>query len=100
MKQRWLPLGLTLNYDPVYEPAHTWVSEQGRAKYLDSVYQALQASGQHDLGVTWYEENVDFYHPIAATDVRRDLELPDPSTPEVMAAKAQAMVVKKMLSWA
>ena len=26
VKQRWLPTGLTLGYQPAYDPAHTWVS--------------------------------------------------------------------------
>lgn len=51
VKQRWLPIGLTVFYEPAYDAAHTWVSTQGRCKYLTSVYSALQASGQHDLGV-------------------------------------------------
>ena len=51
VKQRWYPVGLTLNYTPVYEPAHTWISSMGRSKYLTPVYQALEDSGQHDLAV-------------------------------------------------
>jgi len=38
VKQRWYPLGLGIYYDPVYDPAHEWVSSMGRAKYLDPVY--------------------------------------------------------------
>lgn len=67
VKQRWLPMGLTLFYTPAYDAAHTWVSSVGRCKYLTSVYSALQSSGQHDLGVEWYDENLDFYHPVAIT---------------------------------
>ena len=70
VKQKWFPIGLTLLYDPVYTPAETWISSMGRSKYLNPVYQALEDSGQHDLGVAWYEENADFYHPVAATSVR------------------------------
>lgn len=75
VKQRWLPAGLTLSYQPAYEPAHTWVSTMGRCKYLTSVYVALQNSGQHELGVTWYNENLGFYHPVAITTVAADLQL-------------------------
>lgn len=39
----------------------------GRCKYLTPIYSALENSGQHDLGVTWYNENLDFYHPVAIT---------------------------------
>ena len=69
VKQRWYPVGLTLNYTPVYEPAHTWISSMGRSKYLAPVYQALQDSGQHDLAVQWNDENKDFYHPVAESSV-------------------------------
>lgn len=41
VKQRWLPLGLRMQYQPAYDAAHTWVSTQGRCKYLTSVYTAL-----------------------------------------------------------
>lgn len=38
VKQRWLPLGLKLYYDPAYDAAHTFVSVQGRSKYLNPQY--------------------------------------------------------------
>jgi hypothetical protein len=41
----------------------------GRSKYLNPVYASLQDSGQHDLGVQWFNENADFYHPVAAVSV-------------------------------
>ena len=41
----------------------------GRSKYLTPVYASLQNSGQHDLGVQWFDENKDFYHPVAASSV-------------------------------
>jgi len=51
VKQRWLPIGLTIQYTPAYDAAHSWVSSMGRCKYLTPVYSALEESGQHDLGV-------------------------------------------------
>ena len=42
----------------------------GRSKYLNPVYQSLEDSGQHDLAVQWYDDNEDFYHPVAATTLR------------------------------
>jgi len=42
----------------------------GRSKYLMPVYQSLQDSDQHETGCTWFEENKDFYHPVAATSVQ------------------------------
>ena len=34
VKQRWLPLGLSLKYEPVYDAAREFVSSQGCLKYL------------------------------------------------------------------
>jgi len=65
VKQRWLPLGLKLKYDPSYDAAHTFVSVQGRTKYLSPMYQALMDSDQSDLADQWFEENKDFYHPLS-----------------------------------
>lgn len=48
----------------------------GRSKYLMPVYSSLQNSGQHDLGVQWFDENKDFYHPVAATSVQNILYPP------------------------
>ena len=75
VKQRWLPLGLSLQYNPAYDAAHEFVSSQGRLKYLTPVYQSLQQTGQHDLGVQWFDENRDFYHPIAVSSLEATLEL-------------------------
>jgi hypothetical protein len=47
----------------------------GRCKYLTPVYVALENSGQHDLGVEWFNENINFYHPVAISTVSRDLNL-------------------------
>ena len=41
----------------------------GRSKYLSPVYSALQDSDQHDTGVKWFCENIDFYHPVASTTI-------------------------------
>ncbi len=79
VKQRWLPIGLTKDYDPAFEAAHTWVSTMGRCKYLTSIYAALQNSGKHDLGVQWYNENIDFYHPVALSTEARVLGISPPT---------------------
>lgn len=87
VKQRWLPIGLTIQYPAVYDAAHTWVSTQGRCKYLTSVYAALENSGQHDLGVQWYNENLDFYHPVAISTEGRVLGLITDDDVKVSASK-------------
>jgi len=69
VKQRWFATGLALEYAPVKEPAHEWISSMGRSKYLAPIYAALQDNGQHDTACTWLAENKDFYHPVAYTTV-------------------------------
>lgn len=64
-KQRWFPLGIKKNYTNVLEPAHTFISTQGRMKYLTPIYQALLDTNQKQIAVQWYEENINFYHPYA-----------------------------------
>lgn len=41
VKERWFPLGIRKNYQPVFDQAHTFISSMGRLKYLTPVYQAL-----------------------------------------------------------
>jgi leukotriene-A4 hydrolase len=79
VKQKWLPMGLTLQYEPSYDAAHTWISSMGRCKYLTPVYTALENSGQHDLGVEWYNENINFYHPVALSTEARVLGIDEAS---------------------
>lgn len=76
VKQRWYAIGLYLSYDPVTDPAHTWISSMGRIKYLTPIYTALQQSGQHDLAQQWYDENSSFYHPLADVAIEGVLAAP------------------------
>ena len=46
----------------------------GRGKYVYPVYNALQYSGQNDVGEVWYDKNKDFYHPQVSAGVREILE--------------------------
>jgi len=74
-KQRWLPLGIRKGYENATEPAHQFVSSQGRLKYLSPIYLALEQSNQHDLAVTWFNESIDFYHPLAVSSLKKLLGL-------------------------
>lgn len=65
IKQRWFPLGIKKSYAPVTEPAHNFVSSQGRLKYLNPIYLALLDAGQRATAVSYYCESKDFYHPMA-----------------------------------
>ena len=53
------------------EPAHQFVSNMGRMKYLNPIYQALIDSGKNDTAVSWLKENVDFYHYLAFDSIKR-----------------------------
>ena len=46
VRSRWFPIGLTLGYAVVFEPAHAWVSSIGRMKFLRPIYTALVKSKQ------------------------------------------------------
>jgi leukotriene-A4 hydrolase len=74
-KQRWLPLAIRKGYNVALEPAHEFISVQGRLKYLNPIYLALIQSGQKELAVQWFNENIDFYHPLAITSLKKMLGL-------------------------
>lgn len=67
--ERWFPVGIMTGYDVVMTPSENYVSTIGRVKYIKPVYQALEDSGQHDTGVAWLDDNMDFYHPVAITSI-------------------------------
>jgi len=71
IKQRWLPLGIKLAYDAVTEPSHTFVTSQGRLKYLTPIYSALQDNGKKDTAVQWFNECLEFYHPLAIQSLKK-----------------------------
>lgn len=74
VRQRWYPIGLDKNYQPVYEPAHEWISGMGRVKYLKPVYISLVMSDQCPLAEQWFNENKSFYHPVAVTSLQTVLD--------------------------
>lgn len=80
VRQRWYPLCLYFFYPAAYSYAEAWVGSLGRLKYLTPVYNSLEISGQHDLGVQWYQENYDFYTPITQHGIEKTLHL-DIQTP-------------------
>jgi hypothetical protein len=82
-----------MNYTDVIEPAHTWISSQGRMKYLMPIYQALLDNNQRDLAVQWYKENVNFYHPYSVMQLAKMIGL---SETEIKSFKsAQLLSVEK-----
>lgn len=98
VKQRWLPLCLSLKYQTdgaAYEASHDFVSSQGRLKYLTPLYQALDTNGQHDLAVEWFDENKDFYHPIALTSLEATLGLDTEDIQRLESFKMKVFSIKK-----
>lgn len=65
INQRWFPLSIALGYQYAFEYAHKFISWQGRMKYLSPVYQTLWDYGYQTIAYAWFNENIDFYHPIA-----------------------------------
>jgi len=68
--ERWFPVGIMVGYETVMTPSENFVGSIGRVKYIKPVYQALEDSGQHDTGVQWLDDNMDFYHPVAITSIQ------------------------------
>lgn len=42
-------------------------------KYLNPIYTALCQYGYTDMAFEWYEENLNFYHPIAIATLQKIL---------------------------
>jgi len=62
-------------YSDALEPAHQFISSQGRLKYLKPIYLALMQSDQTELAIQWFKENIDFYHPLAVASLKKMLGL-------------------------
>lgn len=75
LKQRWFPLAIQKGYTAAVDPAHAFVCAQGRLKYLTPIYSALLASNQRPLAIKWFNENLDFYHPLAVASLKKLLKI-------------------------
>lgn len=73
VKQRWFPLAIAVSYYPAFQPAHIFVSVQGRMKYINPIYLALIRNGYRNIAIEWFAENADFYHPIAVAQLKKML---------------------------
>lgn len=75
VKQRWYPTCLYVsgisgsNYTAAYDPAFSWISSQGRMKYINPVYNSLMMSGQKNTAVAWNAANANFYSNLAEQGV-------------------------------
>lgn len=75
VKQRWYPLGIQNDYIPVFKPAEAFVTEVGRMKYLNPIYEAMCQNGYRDMAYQWYKKNEAFYHPIARATLKKYMQI-------------------------
>ncbi|KAI8099339.1 peptidase family M1-domain-containing protein [Halteromyces radiatus] len=74
---RWQLVCLKGNYKPIYRHVVSFVTEQGRMKYVRPLYRqlSLATDGGAELARSTFLENKDFYHPIASQLIAKDLGL-------------------------
>ncbi|KAJ1923530.1 Leucyl aminopeptidase yscIV [Tieghemiomyces parasiticus] len=74
---RWQMVALRARYTPIFDAVVTFVLEQGRMKYIRPLYRSLYAAGDEGakLARKTFSENRGIYHPIAAAQLAKDLEL-------------------------
>jgi len=65
------------NYEAAMDPAHDFIGAQGRLKYLTPIYKALKDSGQRATAVQWFNEHINFYHPLAVASLKKLLGITD-----------------------
>lgn len=76
IKFRWLRLCARSAYQDRYPEIVQFITIQGRMKFIRPLYKELYAREESkDLAIKTFEEHRDFYHPIAATQVAKDLNL-------------------------
>lgn len=76
IKFRWLRLCVRGVWQDRYPPTVTFITIQGRMKYIRPLYKELYAKEESkELAVTTFQENRAFYHPIAAAQLAKDLGL-------------------------
>jgi len=73
---RWYQLCVRAEYEPAFEGAARFLTEQGRMKFVRPLYRALFKSTKgKDLAVNTFKAHRGMYHSIAAKMVAKDLEL-------------------------
>jgi leukotriene-A4 hydrolase len=70
---QWFPLCISMGYNAVIDNAANWVSSQGRMKYINPIYTALIKSGQRQKAFELFSKNINFYHPIATSKLKKML---------------------------
>ncbi|ORX55588.1 hypothetical protein DM01DRAFT_1320836 [Hesseltinella vesiculosa] len=77
IKFRWQMVTLKASYEPIYPAVVSFVTEQGRMKYVRPLYRSLaKAKGDGQaLARSTYLAHRSFYHPICAQLLAKDLGL-------------------------
>jgi len=74
IKMRWQMLCLKANYEPIYPHVITFITEQGRMKFVRPLYRTLAAATNgKQLAVDTFTKHANFYHSIARKMIARDL---------------------------
>ena len=58
-------------YTPAFDKADQFLRMQGRMKYLNPIYLAYMRYGYRERAFNNYLATKDFYHPIAAANIRK-----------------------------
>jgi leukotriene-A4 hydrolase len=77
---RYSKLAIAAGDEQILPTVIRFITTQGRMKYIRPLYRALFESAAHTgklLAIEAFEANKDFYHPIAAKMIAKDLELDD-----------------------
>lgn len=73
---RWQQLCLMASYKSIYPHVVTFVTEQGRMKFVRPLYRLLyKAEDGAELAKETYIKHRNFYHPIASALIEKDIGL-------------------------
>lgn len=76
--QRWCTMSLYVGYSTAYTTCENWLGSQGVIKYLNAVYSACDQSddsGAHAMCVGWFNNNINYYTPMASAVVANALNV-------------------------
>ncbi|KAG4085078.1 leukotriene A4 hydrolase [Neocallimastix lanati (nom. inval.)] len=72
----WQSLCLNSNYEEIFPAVVKFVEEQGRMKFVIPLYRMLfKCKNGADLAVSTFKKNINFYHPICAENIAKELKL-------------------------
>lgn len=76
LRLRWQQLCLMTSYEPIYPHVVKFITEQGRMKFVRPLYRLLhEAKHGAKLAEDTFLKHKEFYHPIAAQLIEKDIGL-------------------------